>query len=50
VEFRFPKKHLSAGKFNKFLTPDLLVLTGINFAGKSHFLEEIPKNKVEITG
>jgi len=50
VEFAFLKEHLSISKFNTFSTPDLLVLTGVNGSGKSHFLEAISKNKVAING
>lgn len=49
MKLEFKKEYLSIDKFDPIELPDFTVLTGVNGAGKSHFLGAIVNQSIEIS-
>lgn len=50
MKINYAGDHLSITSFNEIEVPDFIVLTGVNGAGKSHFLDAIFQKRVLIDG
>ncbi len=50
MQLIFKQPHISITQFSTVELPDLTVLTGVNGSGKSHLLDAIVKNHVELSG